>query len=101
MIKQEEIKKEIASIILESLIHEMWCEPAPGEYGDVYHTGYATESLNKTVDNIFKHFHSQGLVIKVDGELPRVSFYTNYMQTYWAGREAMLDAGYTLTEELI
>lgn len=70
MTKQEEIREGIRDIILESLIHEMWCEPAPEEYGDVHHTGYAIESMNKTVCNILTYLHSQGVAFIYDIQAP-------------------------------
>ncbi len=88
MTTREEIREEIERILDELLF-------SPGESDDGY-----TYNLTGCITNLLNYLHSQGVVIKVDRELPII---TDIGWGVSAKKEQvkMLEAGYVAVEPLI
>ena len=85
MTKQEEIREGIKKVISVYFGLDALQEPF----------------LNELPDSMIKYLHSQGLVIKVDGELPGTFLSEAGHAFEKVVQQEMIGAGYTLTEELI
>ena len=93
MTKQEEIKGEIYRIL-----YDVACSPYPERGG----------LLENRASQILAYLHSQGVVIKVERELPP-RYFANRKKMPWVSdydvekntQEEMLKAGYVAVEPLI
>ena len=99
MTKQEEIREGVAEDIGKNISPE-WRSR---------NKGYLEIRVYDVTDTILAHLHSQGVVIKVDRELPKVEFFDparpdligEYERQYIRGMERMLKEGYVAVEPLV
>jgi len=119
--KQEEIREGIAKQLLQGTIDARYgCPQKDLEGNPSVQTGWASEPdkvrehyLQKA-DQILIYLHSQGVVIKVDRELPehwgnKIDWRNKklneagkaYSKVYYVAQEDMLKAGYVAVEPLI
>ena len=82
MTKQEEIREGIASYIR-------------------LYNGTSTTASEFTSKAILEYLHSQGVVLKVDKELPIVPLTAHCMGAYRRAQADMVDDGFTAVEPLI
>jgi len=88
MTKQEEISKGLAQLT------ELWIQ-------NNYPIG--SQTFSDLADQSLAYLHSQGVVIKVDRELPDNAIYypPKQLESYNAGRQIMISGGYVAVEPLI
>ncbi len=88
--KQEEIREFITKDIIETI------------FGDTF--GYHSGMSEIATEKIFTYLHSQGVVIKVERELPDNPYYLVQAMAgdsiYNEAQQGMLRAGYTAFEPL-
>ena len=117
--KREEIREGVKGWLLgESACDNKYCLE---EYSCTWDDNkYSCSYLNKMGDSLLRYLHSQGVVIKAEGELPKnpnkatlididknpektwdVAHSFGWRDGWWEGRDDMLKARYTLTKSLI